>query len=149
MATLALKPQKLATAQPKKSRIVLLLLLPGLIYLGLFFITPFAALITTSLQQPVLGGGIGQYQPGLEFGNYAFVVWEYLEQIIRSFIYATVATLLALAFSYPIAYFIGVKARNYPILQGLMLTLVIAPFFISFLLRTFAWKEIFGQDSWV
>ena len=149
MATLALKPQKLATAQPKKSRIVLLLLLPGLIYLGLFFITPFAALITTSLQQPVLGGGIGQYQPGLEFGNYAFVVGEYLEQIIRSFIYATVATLLALAFSYPIAYFIGVKARNYPILQGLMLTLVIAPFFISFLLRTFAWKEIFGQDSWV
>ena len=149
MATLALKPQKLATAKPKKSRIVLLLLLPGLIYLGLFFITPFAALITTSLQQPVLGGGIGQYQPGLEFGNYAFVVGEYLEQIIRSFIYATVATLLALAFSYPIAYFIGVKARNYPILQGLMLTLVIAPFFISFLLRTFAWKEIFGQDSWV
>jgi spermidine/putrescine transport system permease protein len=149
MATLALKPQKLATAQPRKSRIVLLLLLPGLIYLGLFFITPFAALITTSLQEPVLGGGIGQYQPGLEFGNYAFVVGEYLEQIVRSFIYATVATLLALAFSYPIAYFIGVKARNYPILQGLMLTLVIAPFFISFLLRTFAWKEIFGQDSWV
>jgi len=149
MATLALKPRKLATAQPRKSRIVLLLLLPGLIYLGLFFITPFAALITTSLQEPVLGGGIGQYQPGLEFGNYAFVVGEYLEQIVRSFIYATVATLLALAFSYPIAYFIGVKARNYPILQGLMLTLVIAPFFISFLLRTFAWKEIFGQDSWV
>jgi spermidine/putrescine transport system permease protein len=149
MATLAMKPQKLATAQPRKSRIVLLLLLPGLLYLGLFFITPFAALITTSLQEPVLGGGIGQYQPGLEFGNYAFVVGEYLEQIIRSFIYATVATLLALAFSYPIAYFIGVKARNYPILQGLMLTLVIAPFFISFLLRTFAWKEIFGQDSWV
>jgi spermidine/putrescine transport system permease protein len=149
MATLALKPRKLATAQPRKSRIVLLLLLPGLIYLGLFFITPFAALITTSLQEPVLGGGIGQYQPGLEFGNYAFVVGEYLEQIVRSFIYATVATLLALAFSYPIAYFIGVKARNYPILQGLMLTLVIAPFFISFLLRTFAWKEIFGQDSFV
>jgi spermidine/putrescine transport system permease protein len=149
MATLALKPKKLAPAEPRKSRIVLLLLLPGLIYLGLFFITPFAALITTSLQEPVLGGGIGRYQPGLEFGNYAFVVGEYLEQIVRSFIYATVATLLALAFSYPIAYFIGVKARNYPILQGLMLTLVIAPFFISFLLRTFAWKEIFGQDSWV
>jgi spermidine/putrescine transport system permease protein len=135
--------------QVKKSRIVLLLLLPGLIYLGLFFVTPFAALISTSLQAPVLGGGIGQYQPGLEFGNYAFVVSQYSEQILRSFIYATVATLLALAFSYPIAYFIGVKARNYPVLQALMLTLVIAPFFISFLLRTFAWKEIFGQDSFV
>lgn len=149
MAAPAVKTRKLAPAQLKKSRIVLLLLLPGLIYLGLFFLTPFAALITTSLQQPVLGGGIGLYQPGLEFGNYAYVVEQYFPQIIRSFIYATAATLLALAFSYPIAYFIGVKARNYPILQGLMLTLVIAPFFISFLLRTFAWKEIFGQDSWV
>lgn len=149
MSSLALKKPRPEAGQAKKSRIVLLLLLPGLLYLGLFFVTPFAALISTSLQEPVPGGGIGQYQAGLQFGNYAFVVGEYLEQIVRSFIYATIATLLALAFSYPIAYFIGVKARKYPILQALMLTLVIAPFFISFLLRTFAWKEIFGQDSWV
>jgi spermidine/putrescine transport system permease protein len=149
MTSLMTKKIRPIAGQVKKSRIVLLLLLPGLIYLGLFFVTPFAALISTSLQAPVLGGGIGQYQPGLEFGNYAFVVSQYSEQILRSFIYATVATLLALAFSYPIAYFIGVKARNYPVLQALMLTLVIAPFFISFLLRTFAWKEIFGQDSFV
>jgi spermidine/putrescine transport system permease protein len=149
MAQLATRAKISAAGQPKKSRIVLLLLLPGMIYLGLFFITPFVSLVMTSLQAPVLGGGIGEYQPGFEIGNYAFVTGEYLEQIVRSFIYATVATLLALAFSYPIAYFIAVKARNYPILQGLMLTLVIAPFFISFLLRTFAWKEIFGQDSWL
>ena len=149
MAQLATRAKISAAGQPKKSRIVLLLLLPGMIYLGLFFITPFVSLVMTSLQAPVLGGGIGEYQPGFELGNYAFVTGEYLEQIVRSFIYATVATLLALAFSYPIAYFIAVKARNYPILQGLMLTLVIAPFFISFLLRTFAWKEIFGQDSWL
>jgi spermidine/putrescine transport system permease protein len=149
MAQLATRGKISAAGQPKKSRIVLLLLLPGMIYLGLFFITPFVSLITTSLQAPIPGGGIGQYQAGFEIGNYAFVTGEYLEQIVRSFIYATVATLLALAFSYPIAYFIAVKARNYPILQGLMLTLVIAPFFISFLLRTFAWKEIFGQDSWL
>ena len=149
MAQVAIKSKPTATGKPRNSRIVFLLLLPGLIYLGLFFITPFAALISTSLQAPVPGGGIGQYQAGLEFDNYGYVIEQYSEQIIRSFVYATIATLLALAFSYPIAYFIGVKARNYPILQSLMLTLVIAPFFISFLLRTFAWKEIFGQDSWV
>jgi spermidine/putrescine transport system permease protein len=149
MAQLATRAKISAAGQPKKSRIVLLLLLPGMIYLGLFFITPFVSLVMTSLQAPVLGGGIGEYQPGFELGNYAFVTGEYLEQIVRAFIYATIATLLALAFSYPIAYFIAVKARSYPILQGLMLTLVIAPFFISFLLRTFAWKEIFGQDSWL
>ena len=142
--------KKFKTAGKKKNpKILLLLLLPGLFYLGLFFITPFASLITTSLQAPVLGGGIGVYQPGLEFGNYAFVVGEYLDQIIRSFFYATLATLLALAISYPIAYFIGVKARNKPVLQALLLTLVIAPFFISFLLRTFAWKQVFSQDSFI
>jgi spermidine/putrescine transport system permease protein len=133
--------------KPKNPKILLLLLLPGMFYLGLFFVTPFASLITTSLQSPVLGAGIGVYQPGLEFGNYSAAIVEYWDQIIRSFFYATAATIFALAISYPIAYFIGVKARNKPILQSLLLTLVIAPFFISFLLRTFAWKQVFGQNS--
>lgn len=137
------------TAGKKNPLVLFLLLIPGLAYLGLFFLTPLFSLILTSLQAPVPGGGIGQYQPGLEFDNYLFVIGEYLPHIARSFTYATLATLFALIFSYPIAYFIAVKARRFPILQGLMLTLVIAPFFISFLLRTFAWREIFGQDSLV
>jgi spermidine/putrescine transport system permease protein len=142
--------KKVKTAgKPKNPKILLILVLPGLFYLGLFFITPFASLITTSLQAPSPTGGIGQYVPALEFGNYAFVVTEYIDQIVRSFVYATLATLLALAISYPIAYFIGVKARNKPVLQALLLTLVIAPFFISFLLRTFAWKQVFGQNSFI
>jgi spermidine/putrescine transport system permease protein len=143
----AKKPK--VSLRPKNSKMASLLLLPGLFYLGLFFVTPFASLITTSLQAPILGGGIGEYQPGFEVGNYVFVVTQYFDQIVRSFIYATLATLLALAISYPIAYFIGVKARNRPILQALLLTLVIAPFFISFLLRTFAWKQVFSQDSFI
>jgi spermidine/putrescine transport system permease protein len=147
-AQVSVKKHK-TTGKPKNPKILLLLVLPGLFYLGLFFITPFASLITTSLQAPVLGGGIGAYQPGLEFGNYVFVVTEYFDQIVRSFVYATLATLLALAISYPIAYYIGVKARNKPVLQAFLLTLVIAPFFISFLLRTFAWKQVFSQDSWL
>ena len=144
----SVKKVKIA-GKPQNSKILLLLLLPGIFYLGLFFITPFASLITTSLQAPAPSGGIGQYVPALEFGNYAFVVTEYIDQIVRSFVYATLATLLALAISYPIAYFIGVKARNKPVLQALLLTLVIAPFFISFLLRTFAWKQVFGQNSFI
>jgi len=53
----------------------------------------------------------------------------------------------ALLFSYPIAYFIGVKARRWPLLQNLLLVLVIAPFFISFLLRTLAWKSLLSDES--
>ncbi|MFM1994703.1 MAG: hypothetical protein RLZZ610_220 [Actinomycetota bacterium] len=149
MSTQVLVKKAKTSGKPRNAKVVLLLLLPGIFYLGLFFITPFVSLITTSLQAPVLGAGIGVYQPALEFGNYVFVVTEYMDQIIRSFIYATLATLLALAISYPIAYFIAVKARNRPVLQALLLTLVIAPFFISFLLRTFAWKQVFGQNSWL
>jgi spermidine/putrescine transport system permease protein len=87
--------------------------------------------------------------PAFEIGNYFYVIGEYLPHILRSFGYALAATVLALVISYPLAYFIGVKARPWPLLQKLMLTLVIAPFFISFLLRTLAWKQIFSNESWI
>jgi spermidine/putrescine transport system permease protein len=64
---------------------------------------------------------------------------------LRSFGYALVATLAALLIGYPLAYFIGVKLRSRPLLQRLTITLVIAPFFISFLLRTLAWTQIFSN----
>jgi spermidine/putrescine transport system permease protein len=101
----------------------------------------------TSLQEPDESGQIGKYVPGLNFGNYAYVVGKYLPQIGRSFGFALVATIIALLISYPLAYFIGVKLRSRPILQRMMLTLVIAPFFISFLLRTIAWKQMLADRS--
>lgn len=135
---------------PKKAgRVALLLLLPGIAYLGLFFLTPLFSLILTSLKVPSATGDIGRYDFGVEIGNYAYAIEQYLPQIIRSFSFALVATVIALLISYPIAYFIAVKARNKPLLKGLLLTLVIAPFFISMLLRTFAWKQIFSNDSWI
>lgn len=135
---------------PKKAgRVALLLLLPGIAYLALFFLTPLVSLIITSLKVPSATGEIGRYDYGAEIGNYIYAVEQYLPQIIRSFSFALVATIVALLISYPIAYFIAVKARNKPLLKGLLLTLVIAPFFISMLLRTFAWKQIFSNDSWI
>lgn len=135
---------------PKKAgSVALLLLLPGIAYLGLFFLTPLVSLVITSLKVPSATGEIGRYDFGAEFGNYLYAVEQYLPQILRSFSFALVATVVALLISYPIAYFIAVKARNKPLLKGLLLTLVIAPFFISMLLRTFAWKQIFSNDSWI
>jgi spermidine/putrescine transport system permease protein len=57
--------------------------------------------------------------------------------------------LAALLIGYPIAYFIGVYLRGRPSLQAFTLILVVAPFFISFLLRTLAWKQILGDDGWL
>jgi spermidine/putrescine transport system permease protein len=136
-----------ATAPTKKSKVALFLLLPGLIYLGLFFMTPLISLIITSLEVPDGSGVMGSYAYGFAIENYGKVVTEFWPQISHSFGYALIATLAALLISYPLAYFIGVKARRFPLIQGLMLTLVIAPFFISFLLRTFAWKQIFSNES--
>lgn len=148
MAFAALGQGGAKTAQPtKSSRVAFILLAPGLIYLGLFFLTPLISLIITSLKTASMTGEIGMYDYGLEFGNYAYAISQYGPQIFRSFVYALVATVMALVISYPIAYFIGVKARNKPVLQALLLTLVIAPFFISFLLRTLAWKQIFSNES--
>jgi spermidine/putrescine transport system permease protein len=134
-------------APRKRSFIALVLLLPGILYLVLFFLAPLISLIITSFQQPVLDGDIGEYTTGFQWQNYADAVGEYWPLILRSFGYALVATVLALVISYPIAYFIGVKARRWPLLQSLMLTLVIAPFFISFLLRTLAWKQIMSDEG--
>ena len=133
----------------KTGKVVIALLAPGLAYLGAFFLTPLFALIMVSLQAPDPAGGYGEYVPAFEVNNYVAVIQDYLPHMIRSLIYALSATLLALFISYPLAYFIGVKARPWPLLQKLMLTLVIAPFFISFLLRTLAWKQIFSNESWI
>lgn len=134
-------------APRRRSPIALILLLPGLAYLALFFLTPLISLVLTSLQAPVEFGDVGQYQTAFKVENYVAVVQDYWPHFLRAFGYALVATILALVISYPLAYFIGVKARRWPLIQSLALTLVIAPFFISFLLRTLAWKQLMSDDS--
>ena len=136
-------------APRRKSPIALLLLLPGILYLVLFFLAPLVSLLLTSFQAPSAFGDVGQYSYAFRWENYTDVIATYWPHIMRSFGYALVATVLALLFSYPLAYFIGVKARPWPLLQSLMLVLVIAPFFISFLLRTLAWKQLLSDESFV
>ena len=139
-----------ATASPaaqRKSPIALWLLLPGILYLILFFVTPLFSLVITSFQEPVPGGFMGEYQNAFRFENYVTVVSTYFSHIGRSFVYAFLATVFALLLGYPIAYVIGVKLRPYPLWQSLALVILIAPFFISFLLRTIAWKQIFADEG--
>lgn len=134
-------------ASQRKSPIALWLLLPGILYLILFFVTPLFSLVITSFQEPVPGGFMGEYQNAFRFENYVTVVSTYFSHIGRSFVYAFLATVFALLLGYPIAYVIGVKLRPYPLWQSLALVILIAPFFISFLLRTIAWKQIFADEG--
>jgi len=148
MAFTAFSSQAAVEQAPRKrSFIALVLLLPGIAYLLLFFLAPLISLVITSFQAPDLYGDIGDYVTAFRWENYTDAIGEYWPLILRAFGFAVVATVLALVISYPIAYFIGVKARRWPLLQSLMLTLVIAPFFISFLLRTLAWKQIMSDEG--
>lgn len=131
----------------RRSPIALLLLLPGLLYLALFFLVPLVSLVLTSLQAPMLDGDFGQYVYAFRWENYLDVITRYWPHIVRSFGYAALATVFALLIGYPLAYFIAVKLRRFKLLQALALTLVIAPFFISFLLRTLAWKQILSDEG--
>ncbi|MSX39329.1 MAG: ABC transporter permease, partial [Actinobacteria bacterium] len=133
----------------KKSRVVWFLLLPGLVYLGLFFITPLISLVITAFKEAPPGAFIGEYVNAFRWENYTEVLSLYGEHSVRSFLYAGAATLIALAVGYPLAYFIGVRLRPYPLWQSLALVLVIAPFFISFLLRTVAWKQLLADEGFI
>jgi spermidine/putrescine transport system permease protein len=132
-----------AVVAQRSSKTGYLLLFPGLAWLGVFFAIPFVTLFMTSLQQPIPGRS-GKYQFGLEFGNYVEAFTEYWPLFLRSFLYAGIATVLALCIAYPLAYFIAFRAGRW---RSLMLVLVIAPSFASFLLRTYAWKTILADEG--
>jgi len=129
-----------------KIRTPYLLLLPGFLFLFTFFILPIFNLAQTSTQTPVAEGDTGQYEQTLRFQNYIDAFLENREQFSRSFIFALIATVLALAISYPLAYAIAFKGGRY---KNFLLVLVVAPFFTSFLLRTVAWKQILGEEGFV
>ena len=136
-------PQPATVVAQRRGRTGYLLLFPGMAWLAVFFAIPFVTLFLTSLQKPIPGKP-GKYTSGLQFSNYADALVEYWPQFLRSFVYAGIATLLALAIAYPLAYFIAFRAGRW---RGLMLVLVIAPAFASFLLRTYAWKTILADEG--
>ena len=123
-----------------------LLLFPGFAFLFIFFILPIINLAQTSTQTPIAGGDTGQNEQTFAFSNYINAFIENREQFGRSFIYASLATIFALAIAYPLAYAIAFKSGKF---KNILLVLVVAPFFTSFLLRTIAWKQILGEEGFV
>jgi spermidine/putrescine transport system permease protein len=120
-----------------------LLLLPGLGWLAFFFVVPMVALASMSLQTGSLGEG---YALTWHWETYTDSLRTFGPQFLRSMGYAGTATVLTLAIGYPLAYTIAFKAGRW---RNLMLILVVAPFFTSFLIRTLAWKIILSDSGWV
>ena len=120
-----------------------LLLAPGLAFLALFFVVPTYYLANTSLQEGDVGIG---YAFTWAWSNYSDGLTAYHEQFVRSLEYAGIATALALLISYPLAYWIAFRGGRW---KGLLLLLIIAPFFVTYLIRTLAWQTILSDDGFV
>jgi spermidine/putrescine transport system permease protein len=120
-----------------------LLLAPGLAWLAVFFVVPMYYLANTSLQSGSLDVG---YTFNWAWHNYKDALTLYQDQFLRSIEYAGLATVFALLISYPLAYWIAFRAGRW---RNLFLLLVIAPFFVTYLIRTLAWETILSDDGFV
>lgn len=101
-----------------------LLLAPGALWLVLFFIVPMFSMLQLSLEDEGLA-------------NYTDVIADNGTVIVRTFLYAGAATVAAIAIGYPLAYFIALRGGRW---KNLLLALVVLPFFVTYLVRTLAWK---------
>jgi spermidine/putrescine transport system permease protein len=118
-----------------------LLLAPGLAWLAVFFVAPLGFLAYQSLQEGSFDFG---YTFGWELGNYRDAIADYHEQLVRSLWYAGLATVVALVVSYPLAYWIAFRGGRW---KSLLLLMVIAPFFVTYLIRTLAWQTILTDNG--
>ncbi len=117
------------------------LLGPGAIWLALFFVVPMYFMAELSLRTGTFNEG---FTSAFEIANYGDALSGNTDQLLRSFLYAGTATLLALLIAYPLAYAIALRAGRWKLL---LLFAVIAPFFTTYLIRTIAWKTILADSS--
>ncbi len=112
-----------------------LLLLPAVLCLVLLFLLPIAGVLKLSL-----------FDPGPTLRHYAQLVSvsAYLKVLGITFKTAALVTLLSLLLGYPVAY---LMATVRPGVTNLLVILVLVPFWISVLVRTYAWMVILGRQG--
>ena len=120
-----------------------LFLVPGLLWLIVFFLVPLLNQSYVSLQS---GDAELGYRFNWNFSTYSDAISSYHEQFARSLMYAGAATVIDLIIAFPLAYFIAFKAGR---LRNLMLLLIVLPFFTSYLVRTVSWQLILSDNGWV
>ena len=121
-----------------------LLLAPGLAWLALFFVVPLGFLAHQSLevQNPI----DFSYTFKWAWHNYSDAITTYQPQLVRSFEYAALATVIALLISYPLAYWIAFRGGRW---KNVLLLFIIGPFFVTYLIRTLAWETILSDNGFV
>jgi spermidine/putrescine transport system permease protein len=119
-----------------------LVLAPLLAWLILFVVVPTLMLVLLSLGEQK---GLGTIDFTFTLKNYVRALdWTWLKILIISVGYAVVTTGICMVIGFPAAYFIG---RSSEPVRNVLLTLVMIPFWTSFLIRTYAWITILSKEG--
>jgi putrescine transport system permease protein len=120
------------------------------LWLLVFFLAPFALILKISFADPVIALPPftpffdADGRPDATIGNYTFLLTDklYIVTYLKSVFMAATATLLCLLLGFPMAYAI---ARAEATTRNILLLLIILPFWISFLLRVYAWMGLLNN----
>jgi spermidine/putrescine transport system permease protein len=118
-----------------------LLLAPGLLWLTYFFIWPAVQMFLMSVSSGTLDSG---FRVSWTTKAYESALTKFPTQWVNSLSYGAVATLLDFLIGFPVAYTVAFRGGRY---KNLLLFLVIAPFFTSFLIRTISWQILLGDEG--
>jgi spermidine/putrescine transport system permease protein len=121
-----------------------LLLAPAIAWLVAFYVYPAIQMLQASLWSGTLESGFAFSWANA--ATYPEALGRYSDQFLRSILYAAVSTVVCLALAFPLAYTIAYRAGRW---RTILLFIVIAPFFTSFLLRVLAWKTVLGDDGFL
>ncbi len=122
------------------------------LWLLVFFLAPFAIILKISLADPVIAqppftptfDDAGHLAASVDSFKFILTDKFYAIAYLRSVTMAAVATVLCLAIGFPMAYGI---ARSSPATRSLLLLLIVLPFWISFLLRVYAWMGLMNNHG--
>ncbi|RJL21737.1 ABC transporter permease [Bailinhaonella thermotolerans] len=118
-----------------------LLVLPGGLWLTVFFAVPLLAMLSLSTQE---GNLVEGFRQTFRLQNYVDAVTLHWEPLVRSLLYGLATTAAAIVIGFPLAYWIAFKGGRR---KSSYLFLILLPFFVSFVIRTISWKFLLTDEG--
>jgi spermidine/putrescine transport system permease protein len=141
MATIAEPRAKPAQPSRLRSRLLTgILLVPAGLWYVVLLIAPLAIVVIFSFGTRARNGG---YEPGFVLDNYTRAI-ERSDPFVTSLIMASIGALACLLVGLPLAYYLATRAGRH---KGVLILLLVIPFWTSFLIRTYSWLIMLGPDS--
>ena len=143
--------------RPPGSRFIWpLLALPGAVWIAVLFVAPLYVVVAILFggTDPILREPVPVWNPAdWDFTQFTYV-WDHIvgsnpffrPALIRTVVYVGIASFVCLVIAYPVAYFTARFAGRW---KGVLLAALIAPFWISYMMRMLAWVNLLQTDGLV